>query len=114
MEQWTGGSVFDFFSLRGKGRVILSPAITTYKTRNSNLIARFFSEVSRRNSQEILMHYRITRILLKNLRFPRLLCYFCFVTSYNLVRSLRMFRHLLRYNLIKISHALIKISHALF
>ena len=31
-----------FLVFRGKGRVILSPAITTYKTRDSNLIARFF------------------------------------------------------------------------
>ena len=41
----------------------------------------------------------------KNLRFPRLLCHFSFVTSlrsYILVRSLRRFRRLLRYNLIKI------------
>ena len=38
----------------------------------------------------------------KNLRFPRLLCYFCFVTSYILVKSLRMFQRLLRYNQIKI------------
>ena len=100
-EQWTGGSVFDFFNPRGKGRVILLPTITTYKTRDSNFIARFFSEISRRNSQEFHIHYRITRIFLKICNFHDY-CYFCFVTSCILVRPLGMFWHSLRYNLIKI------------